>query len=51
MCRVFAPVCDLDKEVSGSYGGCLVGFLGASISRLGCLGSSLEDLVVVQFLL
>ena len=45
------PVCDLEEGVVGSDVGYLVGYLGTGIGCLGCLGSLLEDLAVVQFLL
>ena len=44
-------VCDLDEGVVGSDIGFIVGYLGPGISCLGLLGSSLEDFVVIQFLL
>ena len=44
-------VYNLEEEVVGSDVGCLVGLLGSGVGCLGYLGISLEDLVVVQFIL
>ena len=44
-------VCDLDDGDGALDISCLFGYLGAGVSCLGCLGDSLEDLVVVKFLL
>ena len=48
---VFDPVSSPGEEVMDSDIGCLVGYLGDGVGFLGCIGGSLEDLVVMQFLL
>ena len=48
---VFDPVCDLDEGALGSDVGCMVGYLGYGVCCLGCFSDSLDDLVVVKFLL